>query len=137
MLPVQWLEWNRTEVDYPRNSTIAELFKQQAALTPDAIALIYKDRKLSYREVDERSDGLAVSLQARGVKPETLVGVLMGRSENLVLGILAILKAGGAYVPLDPSYPEERLSHVIEDSGIQILITSAETRDRFPLGKSL
>jgi amino acid adenylation domain-containing protein len=137
MLPVQWLEWNRTEVDYPRNSTIAELFKQQATLTPDAIALVYKDRRLSYREVDERSDGLAVRLQASGVKPETLVGVRMGRSENLVLGILAILKAGGAYVPLDPSYPQERLSHVIGDSGIQILITSAETRDRFPLGECL
>jgi amino acid adenylation domain-containing protein len=137
MLPVQWLEWNRTEVDYPRNGTIAEVFKKQAALTPDAIALIYKDCTLSYRGLDERSDSLASRLRALGVKPETLVGVFMGRSETLIIGILAILKAGGAYVPLDPSYPQERLSHVVQDSGIQVLITSADARDRVPLGQNL
>jgi len=137
MLPVQWLEWNRTEVEYPRNSTIAEQFKQRAALTPDAIAVIFSDRKLSYRELDERSDGLAGHLQAHGVKQETLVGVFMGRSELLIVGILAILKAGGAYVPLDPSYPEERLSYIIEDSGVHIVITSPETRGRAFPGQGL
>jgi amino acid adenylation domain-containing protein len=137
MLPDQWPEWNRTEVDDPRGSTIADLFKQQAVLTPDAIALIHQDRQLSYREVDERSDRLAGHLQARGVKPETLVGVSIGRSETLVLGILAILKAGGAYVPLDPGYPKERLLHVIEDSGMQVLLCSAETRGRVTLSRNL
>ncbi len=114
MLPVQWLEWNRTEVDYSRSSTIADLFRQQAALTPDTIALIHNDRQLSYKEVDERSDNLATQLQAHGVKPESLVGVSIGRSETLVIAILAILKAGGAYVPLEPSNPKERLSYVIK-----------------------
>jgi amino acid adenylation domain-containing protein len=137
MLPVQWLEWNRTEIDYPRSSTIAEQFKQRAALTPDAIALIFKDRELSYRELDERSDGLAGHLQAHGVKQETLVGLFMSRSELLIIGILAILKAGGAYVPLDPSYPKERLSYIIADSGINILITSSKTRDRDSLSQDL
>ena len=133
MLPVQWTEWNRTEVEYPRNSTIAEQFKQRAALTPDAVALIFKDRELSYRELDERTDDLACHLQAQGVKQETLVGVFMGRSELLIIGILAILKAGGAYVPLDPSYPKDRLSYIVEDSTVRTLITSAETRDHdFP-----
>ncbi|MGO9340069.1 MAG: non-ribosomal peptide synthetase [Terracidiphilus sp.] len=137
MLPVQWLEWNRTEVDYSRSSTIADLFRQQAALTPDTIALIHNDRQLSYKEVDERSDNLATQLQAHGVKPESLVGVSIGRSETLVIAILAILKAGGAYVPLEPSNPKERLSYVIEDSGMQVLLCSAETRGRVPLSQSL
>ena len=134
MLPVQLLEWNRTEVDYPHDSTIADQFKQQAARTPDAIAVVAKDRQLTYRELDERSNRLARYLQNLGVKPDTLVGVAMGRSETLVVSLLAILKAGGAYVPLDPTYPKERLSLVIEDSEMPILLTTSEMRDRLPLG---
>src|ERR1035438_7061351 len=136
MLPVQLLEWNRTEADYPRLSTIAELFSQQAARTPNAIAVVSQDRRLSYREIDERSNRLAKQLQTLGVKPDTLVGVAMGRSEALVVSLLAILKAGGAYVPLDPTHPKERLSLVIEDSGMQVLLTTADTRERLPLDLS-
>jgi amino acid adenylation domain-containing protein len=133
MLPVQLLEWNRTEADYPRLSTVAELFSQQAARTPNAIAVVAQDRRLSYREIDERSNRLAKQLQTLGVKPDTLVGVAMGRSEALVVSLLAILKAGGAYVPLDPTHPKERLSLVIEDSGMQVLLTTAETRRLLPI----
>lgn len=75
MLPVQLLEWNRTEADYPRDGTIAGLFKQQVAKTPDALAVVAKDRQLSYRELDARSNRLARRLQRLGVKPDTLVGV--------------------------------------------------------------
>jgi amino acid adenylation domain-containing protein len=133
MLPVQLLEWNRTEADYPRDGTIAGLFKQQVAKTPDALAVVAKDRQLSYRELDARSNRLARRLQRLGVKPDTLVGVAMGRSETLVISLLAILKAGGAYVPLDPTHPKERLSLIIEDSGIPILLTTSEMRERLPL----
>jgi amino acid adenylation domain-containing protein len=133
MLPVPLLEWNRTEVEYPRQSTIAQLFARQAAKTPDAIAVIAKDRQLSYRELDECSNRLARHLQGLGVEPDTLVGVAMGRSETLVISLLAILKAGGAYVPLDPSHPLERLSWVIEDSGMRVLLTTADTRAHLPL----
>jgi amino acid adenylation domain-containing protein len=115
---------------------IADLFSTQASRTPDAIALAAGDRELSYRELDERSNRLARRLQSIGVKPETLVGVAMGRSETLVVSLLAILKAGGAYVPLDPSYPRERLSWIIEDSQMSILLTTAETRERLPLAQS-
>ncbi len=135
MSPVQRPEWNPTQVDGPR-STIADVFRQQAALTPDALAVIAGDRQLSYREVDERSDRLAHHLQSLGVKPETLVGVLLGRSELLVVTLLAILKAGGAYVPLDPSHPKERLSLVIEDSKMRILVTSPAMRTHLPLDLS-
>jgi amino acid adenylation domain-containing protein len=128
MLPDQLPELNRTGFDYPRNSTIAEVFEHQAALTPNAIAVIANDRQLTYRELDERSNRIARHLQSLGVKPETLVGIAMERSENLVVGLLAILKAGGAYVPLDPHHPKERLALVIEDSGMNIILTSAGTR---------
>jgi amino acid adenylation domain-containing protein len=124
MLPDQLPERNRTGFDYPRNSTIAEVFEHQAALTPDAIAVIANDRRVTYRELDECSNRIARHLQSLGVKTETLVGIAMGRSENLVIGLLAILKAGGAYVPLDSRHPKERLALVIEDSGMRIILTS-------------
>jgi amino acid adenylation domain-containing protein len=132
MLPAQLLEWNRTEADYPRSSTIAELFAAQAARTPDAVAVIAQGRTLTYRELDESANRLARRLQRLGVKPDTLVGVAMGRSETLVISLLGILKAGGAYVPLDPTYPPDRLSLVIEDSQMPVLLTTAASRAHLP-----
>jgi amino acid adenylation domain-containing protein len=133
MLPAQLLEWNRTEADYPRESTVADLFAQQAARTPDAVAVVAGDRSLTYRQLDGRANRLARHLQGLGVQPDTLVGVAMGRSETLIASLLAILKAGGAYVPLDPNFPRERLSMVVEDSGMTILLTTAKSRARLPL----
>jgi amino acid adenylation domain-containing protein len=134
MLPVQLLEWNKTEAEYPRHKTVAELFREQAARTPDALAVAAQGRRFSYRELDERSSRLAERLVELGVRPENLVGVAMGRSELLPVSLLAILKAGGAYVPLDPTHPPERLSLVMEDSGMAVLLTTAEVRGRLPLG---
>ena len=134
MSPVQLPEWNRTEADYPRNSTIADLFKQQAELTPEAIAVVSSDRQLSYRELDERSNRLARHLRDVGVGTETLVGVCMARSQTLIVSLLAILKAGGAYVPLDPAHPQERLSLIIEDSGIPILLTAGDRQAKLSFG---
>ena len=136
MLSVQLHEWNRTEVEYSRDSTIAELFSRQAAQTPDAVAVIAKGRELSYRELEERSNRLARHLQSLGIEPDTLVGVAMGRSETLVLSLLAVLKAGGAYVPLDLSHPQERLTWIIEDSGMSVLLTTAEAHDRLSTSHS-
>ena len=132
MSPVQLPEWNQTEADYPRNSTIADLFKQQAELTPDAIAVVSSARQLSYRELDERSNRLARHLREAGIGTETLVGVSMARSETLIVSLLAILKAGGAYVPLDPAHPRERLCLIIEDSGIAVLLTAGDRQARLP-----
>jgi amino acid adenylation domain-containing protein len=132
MFPVQRLECNQTEVDYPRESTVHELFMEQAARTPEATAVIAGDCRLSYRQLDELSNRLARHLQSLGVKPETMVGIAMERSETLIVGLLAILKAGGSYVPLDPSYPKERLSWIIEDSGMPALLTTASTFERLP-----
>jgi len=136
MLPEQLLEWNQTEVDYPRSSTIAELFALQAARTPGQIALVAGTRQLTYRKLDERSNRLARHLQSLGVGPDTLVGVAMARTESLVITLLAILKAGGAYVPLDPTYPKERLTLVIGDSRMRIVVTTEESRTLLPLDLS-
>jgi amino acid adenylation domain-containing protein len=129
MLPVQLPEWNRTQAEYPRHCTIADLFSRQAARTPRATGVIARDRELSYSELEERSNHLARRLQSLGVKPDTLVGVAMARSETLVVSLLAVLKAGGAYVPLDPSHPQERLSWIIEDSKMSVLLTTSGTRE--------
>ena len=132
MLPVQVSEWNETEVEYPRDLTVAQIFGLQAARTPEAIAVVAGDCRLSYRELDAWSNRLARYLQSLGVKPETLVGVALGRCASIIVSLLAILKAGGAYVPLDPNHPKDRLSLVIEDSHMPVLITGAEARGQLP-----
>ena len=136
MLPAQPHEWNKTAVDYPRLSTIAELFALQAARTPNHIALIADSQQLTYRDLDARSNRLARHLQDLGVGPDTLVGVAMARTESLVITLLAILKAGGAYVPLDPSYPKERLTLVIGDSRMRIVVTTEGSRPQLPFDLS-
>ena len=120
------LELNRTEADYPQDATIADLFAQQAARTPDAIAVAAGDHQLSYRELDERSNSLAHQLQGLGMMPDTLVGVAVERSEALVVSLLAVLKSGAAYVPLDVHYPKDRLSWILENSGMQVLLTTPD-----------
>lgn len=110
--------------------TIAALFARQAAKTPDAIAVIAGEVELSYRELDRRSNALAGQLWQLGIRPDTLVGVATERTEALIVSLLAILKAGGAYVPLDPGYPLDRLSWMVEDSRMPVLLTTAATRQR-------
>ncbi|PGC46675.1 AMP-binding protein, partial [Bacillus wiedmannii] len=90
---------------------IHTLFEQQVEKTPEAIAVIYENEKLTYRELNERANQLAHYLQKRGVGPESLVGVYMERSPKMMIALLGILKSGGAYVPLDPTYPENRLRY--------------------------
>jgi len=116
-------EWNDTQVENPPASCIHELFEQQAAAKPHAVALVHKDEQLTYRELNERANKLAHHLRTLGTGPESLVGVCLERSAEAVVAILGILKAGGAYLPLDPSYPRERLSWMLADAGAQIVIT--------------
>ncbi len=116
-------EWNDTQVENPPASCIHELFEQQAAAKPHAVALVHKDEQLTYRELNERANKLAHHLRTLGTGPEILVGVCLERSAEAVVAILGILKAGGAYLPLDPSYPRERLSWMLADAGAQIVIT--------------
>ena len=117
------VEWNSTRADYPKGQTLHGLFEEQARRTPDNAALVFEGRRLSYDELDKRANQLARHLRGMGVKPESLVGVYMERSVETVVGLLGILKAGGAYVPLDPDYPRERLSYMLADAGVSVLLT--------------
>ena len=115
-------EWNQTRADYPQNASLHQLFEQQVERVPDALALISQTEQLSYRQLNQRVNQLAHYLQKQGVTKETLVAICLERSLKMVVGILAVLKAGGAYIPLDPSYPVERLSFMLSDSQVSLVI---------------
>jgi amino acid adenylation domain-containing protein len=116
------VEWNNTRVNYPKNQCIHQLFEAQVEQTPDAIALVFENKQLTYRELNSRSNQLARYLQKQGVGAEVLVGLCVERSVEMVVGMLGILKAGGAYVPLDPTYPAERLRFMLEDAQVSVLL---------------
>ena len=116
-------EWNRTGEDLGEAVCLQELFEEQARRTPEAVALVEGERRLSYREVDERSNQVGHYLRKLGVGPEVRVGICVSRSAEMVIGLLGILKSGGAYVPLDGSYPEERVRYMVEDSGAAVVLT--------------
>jgi amino acid adenylation domain-containing protein len=116
-------DFNQTAAAYPRDKTINSLFAEQAARGPFHIAVISGEKKLTYQELDERSNGLAVVLKRKGVKPNTVVGIMAGRSLEMLIGILGILKAGGAYLPLDPGYPPGRVSYMLKDSNAGVLVS--------------
>ncbi|WP_410901581.1 amino acid adenylation domain-containing protein [Pseudomonas putida] len=129
--------FNDTFVDYPSGTCVHSLIEAQAQKTPDAVALVFGERQLSYRELDQQANQLAHQLIELGVGPDVLVGICVERSIEMVLGLLAVLKAGGAYVPLDPEYPRERLAYMFEDSGIGLLLTQSHLRDQLPVPGSV
>ncbi|GCF07291.1 non-ribosomal peptide synthetase [Dictyobacter arantiisoli] len=126
-------EWHTTSSNYPQQGTIPQLFEEQVAATPHAVALRCQGQEMTYRELNAHANQLAHYLQTLGVTRETLVGLSMARSLSMVISILAILKAGGAYVPLDPSYPQERLTYMLEDTNLSLILTSEEVATQLPL----
>jgi amino acid adenylation domain-containing protein len=128
--------WNQTQVDYPRNSSIQEVFEAQVLATPDAIALIFENEQLSYQELNCRANQLAHYLIGLGIGADSLVGIYIERSLETIIGILGILKAGGAYVPLDPSYPPERLAFMVADTQVSVLLTQQKLVEQFPPSKA-
>ena len=130
------VEWNQTAFDYPRDKCIHQLFEEQVTKTPDAVAVIFQEQQLTYRELDNRANQLANYLQTLGVKPDTPVGICINRCLEMVVGILGILKAGGAYIPLDPAYPQERLSHMVDDSQVPVLLTTENLLSELPENKA-
>ncbi|MBO3797193.1 non-ribosomal peptide synthetase, partial [Bacillus subtilis] len=118
------IKFNDTKAGYPRNKTIHELFEEQVERTPENIAVVADNQKLSYKELNSKSNQLARVLKGRGIKAESIVGIMMERSVNMVIGILGILKAGGAYLPIDPEYPSNRIVNTLNDSRASLLITS-------------
>jgi amino acid adenylation domain-containing protein len=126
------VEWNDTKVNYPLNKSLHQLFEEQVERTSEAIAVVFEHQKLTYEQLNSQANQLARYLQQLGVKPETLVGICVKRSLEMVVGLLGILKAGGAYVPLDPDYPSERLAYMLEDSQIPVLLTQGNLSNQLP-----
>lgn len=126
------VEWNDTQADYPKDQCIHQLFESQAAQTPNVTALVFENIRLSYQDLNRQANQLAHYLQSLGVGPETLVGLCVERSLEMVVGLLGILKAGGAYVPLDPAYPQERLAFILADTNAPVLLTQIHLQDKFP-----
>jgi len=125
------VEWNQTSSAYPQLS-IKELFEQQAARTPEAVAVTFEDEQLSYHELNERANQLAHYLREQGVGLELLVGISLERSVELVVALLGVLKAGGAYLPLDAGYPPERLALMLGEAEVTVLLTQQSLLGRLP-----
>ncbi|HBP1947150.1 TPA: amino acid adenylation domain-containing protein [Pseudomonas aeruginosa] len=125
-------EWNPAQREYAVQGTLQQRFKEQARQRPQAVALILDEQRLSYGELNARANRLAHCLIARGVGADVPVGLALERSLDMLVGLLAILKAGGAYLPLDPAAPEERLAHILDDSGVRLLLTQGHLLERLP-----
>ncbi|WP_240037057.1 amino acid adenylation domain-containing protein [Paenibacillus amylolyticus] len=124
--------FNDTKQDYAWEWTIHQLVEEQVQRVPEATAVVFENQQLSYAELNERANRLARTLRSVGVLPNQLVGLMIRRSLETVVGILAVLKAGGAYVPIDPEYPEERIRYILEDSNAQLLLTQRELMHQVP-----
>ncbi|GCE62618.1 non-ribosomal peptide synthetase [Microcystis aeruginosa] len=131
------IDWNNTQVDYPQDKCIHQLFEEQVERTPDAVAVVFENQQLTYTELNCRANQLAHYLQTLGVGAEVLVGISVERSLEMIVGLLGILKAGGAYVPLDPDYPTERLQFMLEDCEATVLLTQSNLKDKLPLAQVL
>jgi amino acid adenylation domain-containing protein len=127
-------DWNDAEVAFPEEAAcLHELIERQATRSPGAVAVMFEGESLTYAELDRRANRRACALRGLGAGPETLVGVCLERSLEMVVSLLAVLKAGGAYVPIDPAYPRERLAHMLADSGVPLLLTTKRLALELPL----
>ncbi|WAC44402.1 amino acid adenylation domain-containing protein [Pseudomonas sp. SL4(2022)] len=134
---LQLAEWNMSRQSFDAARLLPALIAEQARLRPEAIALVHGGERIAFAELESRSNQLANLLVSHGVRPESRVGVSLERGNAMIVAMLAVLKAGGAFVPLDPDYPRERLSYMVEDSGLQWLITSSDLAERLPLGEGV
>ncbi|HEX3046203.1 MAG TPA: amino acid adenylation domain-containing protein [Bacillota bacterium] len=123
-------QFNHTFTEYPRQKTIPQIFEEQAAKTPDQIALIYEDKRLTYAQLNDCSNRLARVLREKGAHPNECIGLLAERSLEMIIGILAIQKAGSAYLPLDPGFPEDRLRYMLEDCDANLLLAQVHLQNR-------
>lgn len=121
--------FNSSKNEYPKDKTIHQLFEEQVIRTPDRIAIEFEKEQLTYRQLNQRSNQLAGVLRAKGVTPNTIVGLMVTHSIEAVIGILGILKAGGAYLPIDPEYPKDRIGYMLTDSACNILLTNCKTEN--------
>ena len=121
--------FNNTKTDYPKDKTISELFEEQAKKTPNNTAVVFGMQKLTYKELNEKANSLAYYLRENGIETNNLVGVMVNRSLEMIIGMLAVLKAGGAYIPIDPTYPKDRIEYMLKNSNSKILLTQEHLHD--------
>nr|WP_081431391.1 non-ribosomal peptide synthetase [Moorena bouillonii] len=126
------VEWNNTNSDYPQDKCVHQLFEEQVERTPDAVAVVFKNQQLTYQQLNTKANQLAHYLRSVGVEADVLVGLCVERSLEMIVAMLGILKAGGAYVPLDPKYPQERLSFILEDTQVKVLLTQEKFLESLP-----
>ena len=124
------VEFNDTQADYPKDKTIHQLFEEQVARTPANIAVVFEEKQLTYQELNKKSNSLARMLREKGMNKDTIIGIMVERSLEMFIGIMAILKAGGAYLPIDPEYPTERIKFMLEDSGVKLLLTQGSLPEK-------
>jgi amino acid adenylation domain-containing protein len=125
------IEWQQTQTEYPRDKTIAQLFEAQAEKNPDAIAAIYEDQQISYRELNQKANQLAHYLHELGVGDDQPIGICVERSIDMLIGLVGILKVGGVYLPIDSNYPSDRTDYMLTDAQVQILVTQESLRSKF------
>lgn len=125
--------FNDTHESYPKEKTVLDLFEEQVKLYPDHTAVVYEEREINYRDLNKRANQLGTYLQEQGVGPDSLVGICVERSLEMMIGILGILKAGAAYVPIDPAYPLARISYIIGDTGMEVFLTNSQSVPEFSI----
>ncbi len=128
-------DFNNTAADFPSDKTLVELFEEQVRKTPDRIALVYEDVRVSYLELSRKADLLADLLRRKGVGRNSIVGLMIERSAEMIIGILGVLKAGGAYLPIDPSYPLKRILSMLDSSAADVIVTFEKEADKFSFSK--
>ncbi|MEH7896145.1 non-ribosomal peptide synthetase, partial [Bacillus thuringiensis] len=123
-------DFNKTDYTYPKINTICELFEAQVKKNPTKIAVVFEDNTLTYMELNKKANSLARNLREQGVRPDSIVSLLVEKSIEMVVGILGVLKAGGAYLPIDPSYPKDRIEYILKDSRSEVLLTNIKLNNK-------
>ncbi len=130
-------KFNNTKVDYPKDKTITQLFEEQVERTPDNIAVVFEDQQLTYRELNERANSLAFCLRKEGVGRNDIVGIMVNRSLEMIISILAVLKSGACYIPIDPEYPQDRIEYMLNNSNAKMLLTFESLKDKIVFDNKL
>ncbi len=123
-------DFNNTKVDYPKDKTITQLFEEQVEKTPDNIALVFENQQLTYKELNEKSNSLAYYLRNKGIGRNDIVGIMVNRSLEMIVSILAVLKSGACYIPIDPEYPQDRIEYMLDNSNAKMLLTFTKLDDK-------
>ena len=119
------VDFNDTQAEYPKDKMIYQLFEEQVRKTPDQTAVIFEDRRLTYQQLNLKANQLARVLREKGTQRDSIVAIMVERSLEMMIGIMAVIKAGGAYLPISPDYPDERIKYMLQDSGAVLLLTNA------------